>query len=138
MNNMEVVLGASIVLFSVLSMLLSLSVVPSREYPGKLTYSSLAHLSILLFPLLLLAGFVTIGHAAYRNRHLELGLGIATVLWAGPTWLWVALCLYDASSPYIKGSLVMNLVGMILPISVGVFLGFALVLDGLRMRNTSK
>jgi len=136
MNKIEFVLGATVFLSSILSILfVNFGVVPSRFYPGHYTYSGLAYLSnFYLFPLLLIAGFIAFMHGIYRSRFLELGLGIISILWGSCTWLWVSLNLYDGISPYIK-SFPTSITETWLPIVLGIFLGIALMLDGTRRKT---
>jgi len=136
MDKIEVVLGVTVFLLSVLSILfINFGVVPSRFYPGHYTYSGLAYLSnFYLFPLLLLVGFFTFVHGIYRKRFLELGLGTIILFWGGWAWFCVSLDLYDGTSPYIK-SFPTSITETLLQIVPGTFLGVVLTLDGMRRKT---
>jgi len=135
MNKIEVVLGITVFLLSVLSILfINLGVVPSREYPGHYTYGFLSGFSEILLILLSLEGIVAIMHAAQRHRSLEFGLGIVIILWGFLALMWVAMSLIDGRSPYIK-EFPTSVTRAWLPIIPGIFLGIALTLDGIRRKT---
>jgi len=136
MNKIEFVLGVTVFLLSVFSILfINSGVVPSDEYPGHYTYGFPACLSELLLITISLEGIVATAHAAHRKKFLELGLGIVIIVWGFLASGWVDLSIYDGCSPYIKGSLTNELIQMSLSIIPGLFLGIALTLDGM-LRKT--
>jgi hypothetical protein len=141
MNNFEIVAGALVFTFSFLSLLFIIcsGVVPSRQFPGHYEYSGFAGLSRLyLFPLILIVGFLVMVHGVYGNRSTESWLSVIVELWGVPAWFFVALTLYDGSSPYIKGSIMNDLVWMALSVAPGLCLGIALMWDGLKTKLPSK
>lgn len=131
MKTIEIVLGASVLTLGVLSVLfINLGLAPSRLYPGQLTYSELAQsVRYLLFPLLLIVGFVTIGHGIHERRVLEAVFGISLLLWGLISWGFVAIILIDGGDPYIF-SRTDDLIEVSFFIMPSIFLGIALILDG--------
>jgi len=132
MNKIEFVLGILVVLLNIFSVLaINSSVVPSNFDSEHYTYSSSANLSDSSFLFLFLVVFVTIGHAIYRKRALELGLSIVTLLWGFFAGSFIGVTIMDGKMPFIKGSPEAQLNEMSSLLIQGVVLGFALMLDGI-------
>jgi len=140
-NKIEVMLGVAVFLLSALSILfINSGVIPSSQFPGHYTYSFLAGLPRVLLILLPLVGFAAICQAIYKKRLLEFALGIVVIVWGFFAWLSISIILIDGAMPYIKGSLIDDLIETSLSIIPGIFLGIALTLDGIlgKMRLLSK
>jgi hypothetical protein len=134
MNKIEVVLGVTVLLLSVLSMLfINFGVVPSLEFPGHYTYSTLAYESYGSLLLISVVGVVIIVYGVCEKRVLESGLGFVISLCGFLAFSWVNLSLIDGTSPYIK-SFPTSIIETLLPIIPNIFLGIALMLDGIRQK----
>lgn len=137
MNKTEIVLGITVLLLSVLSILtITLGVVPSLEYPGHYTYSRLAYHSYVSLLLIFSAGVAVIVIGVCEKRVLESGLGFVISLCGFLALFWVSLGLYDGTSTYIK-SFPTSIIKTLLPIIPNIFLGIVLMLDGIRRKTQS-
>ena len=135
LNKKEVMLGISVVLLSILSILSAyFSVVPSAENSGRYTHSASADYALFSLILVSFLGISAIWHGAYRHKFVELTLGV--IVWVWGSWSWLGLGLSMHEVPFIRGSLTNHLNGILLLLIPDVILGIALTLNGLRKRKT--
>jgi len=103
-NKVEAVLGSTVVLLTVFSILfLYLGVVPSRE-PGHYKFGPLSNLGRLIIYFVLPAlGVIVLLHGGVAQRPLELGLGLLIALWGGWALVMTSTYFIDvAEVGYIK------------------------------------
>jgi len=131
MNKVEIALGVLVMLFSFLAIwIICSNVTTSTIEPGRYAFANESSRALLFVGLLFFVGIITIVHALYRAKLLELGLGIIIALWSVLGGLFLSIGIYDGRI-YFKGSLMDQLIGTSFPLIVFVLLGIALTVDGI-------